>query len=127
LAVGSVGAVSAALPLFAFAQFASPSSNVGLFGFLETLGNLIALATPVVAALAVLYFFWGLAEYVLRSGDEKKKEEGRNIMIWGVVALFVMISVWGLIRVLQETFDLDSTQQVDIPVVDVTNRTGGNR
>ena len=71
---------------------------------LGVFSDLINLAIPVVIALAVLYFFWGLAQYVLYSGDEGKKEEGRNIMIYGIIALFVMVSVWGLIGILQRTF-----------------------
>ena len=88
-----------AVPLFASAQ------NLGTV--LGVFSDIINLAIPVVLALAVLYFFWGLAQYIL-SADEKK-EEGRNIMIYGVIALFVMVSVWGLIALLQDTFDVGGT------------------
>jgi hypothetical protein len=120
LAAMGIGAAAALLPLFVFAQTGSVEvqdvdSEEGLFGIVKSLGNLIAVATPVVAGLAVLYFFWGLAEYVLNSGDEKKKEQGRNIMIWGTVALFIMVSVWGLVRALQDTFGLDPEQEIFIP------------
>jgi len=81
-------------------------SAQNLQGVLGTFSNLINLAIPVVLALAVLYFFWGLAQYVLAQGSEDKREEGRNIMIWGIIALFVMVSVWGLIRLLQDTFNV---------------------
>ena len=69
-----------------------------------TVGNIIGALTPLVVALALLFFFWGLAKYILAAGDESKQAEGRSIMIWGVVALFVMVSVWGLVQVLQQTF-----------------------
>ncbi|MFC1731323.1 pilin [candidate division KSB1 bacterium] len=78
----------------------------GLGGVLGTFSNLINLAIPIVLALAVLYFFWGLAQYILAQGSEDKREEGRNIMIWGIIALFVMVSIWGLIRLLQDTFNV---------------------
>ena len=86
------------IPLFASAQ--------NLQGLLNAFSELLNLAIPVVIALAVLYFFWGLAQYILNSGDETKKSEGRSIMIYGIIALFVMVSVWGLIRLLQETFNV---------------------
>ncbi len=54
--------------------------------------------------LALIFFFWGLAKYILSAGDEEKKTEGRNIMIYGVIALFVMVSVWGLTTLLGNTF-----------------------
>ena len=86
------------VPLFANAQ--------NLQGVLGTFSDLINLAIPLVIALAVLYFFWGLAQYILSQGSEDKREEGKNIMIWGIIALFVMVSVWGLIKLLQETFNV---------------------
>lgn len=82
------------------------ASAQNLQGVLGIFSDLINLAIPIVIALAVLYFFWGLAQYILNSSDESKKEEGRTIMIYGIIALFVMVSVWGLIRLLQETFNV---------------------
>ncbi len=72
---------------------------------LDEISRLIGLATPIVVALALLYFFWGLANYILNSGDDKKKDEGKRIMIWGIIALFVMVSVWGIVNVIQDTFN----------------------
>src|SRR3989344_4902770 len=60
--------------------------------------DLIQLAIPVIAGLALLVFFKGLAAFIAKSGDEKSHAEGRNLMVWGLVALFVMVSVWGIIR-----------------------------
>ncbi len=103
-------AVTALTPLFAFAADAQ--------SILNEVSRLIGLATPIVVALALLYFFWGLANYILNSGDEKKKDEGRRIMIWGIIALFVMVSVWGLVNVIQDTFNISNQQSVDVPYVD---------
>ena len=75
------------------------------------------LLIPIVFALALLYFFWGLATYILSSGDPEKKEEGRNKMVWGIVALFVMASIWGLVNFLQDALDIDegSAPTIEIP------------
>lgn len=89
-----------------------------LFGVLDVFGDLINLATPIVVALALLYFFWGLAQYILNSSDDKKQKEGKNIMIWGIIALFVMVSVWGIINVVRDTFNLDDNT-IDVPIVDI--------
>jgi len=63
-------------------------------------GNLIGL----VFALALLFFLWGLAKYIFAAGDEAAKETGKNIMFWGIIALFIMASVLGIIALLQEIF-----------------------
>ena len=68
--------------------------------------NIVGAALPVVIALAVILFFWGLAMFILHSGDETKRSEGRQIMIWGIITLFVMISVWGLVAVIATTFSI---------------------
>ena len=47
--------------------------------------------------IALLGFFWGLAQFVFAAGDEDKKAQGRQHMIWGIIALFVMVAVWGLV------------------------------
>ncbi|MCW9054667.1 MAG: hypothetical protein OQJ98_01635 [Candidatus Pacebacteria bacterium] len=76
----------------------------GLQGVLGVFSDLINLAIPLVIALAVLLFFWGLATYIMKAGEEK--EQGRDLMIWGIIALFVMVSIWGLVRLLQDTFNV---------------------
>ncbi|PIT90869.1 hypothetical protein COU17_03415 [Candidatus Kaiserbacteria bacterium CG10_big_fil_rev_8_21_14_0_10_49_17] len=101
-----------ALPSFAFAA-------TGLQGVLQTVGTLISSAIPIVLALAVLAFFWGLMKYIFSAGDADKQEEGRNIMIWGIIALFVMVSVWGLVRLLQDTFNISKDSTIDAPTVNI--------
>jgi len=53
------------------------------------------LLIPLVFTLALLFFFWGVAKYIWSVGTDK--EEGRKIMIWGIIALFVMSCVWGIV------------------------------
>lgn len=48
--------------------------------------------------LAFLYFFWGMALFVLNSNDQKKRQEGRDHMMWGVIGLFIVFSVWGILN-----------------------------
>jgi len=60
--------------------------------------GLIKLTIPVLVGLALLAFIWGLVKFIFRvGGDEKAVSEGKNLMIWGLIALFVMLSAWGII------------------------------
>ncbi len=59
---------------------------------------------PIVFSLALLYFLYGVANYIYKAGDVKSRQEGINIMLWGIIGLFVMTSVWGLVNLLRETF-----------------------
>lgn len=58
---------------------------------------------------AVVYFLLGVLKYMSKAGDDKEQEEGRKMMLYGIIGLFVMISVWGLVNVLGGTFVLDNS------------------
>lgn len=89
-----------------------------LAGVINVIGSLVTQLTPLVVALALLFFFWGLAMFILAAGDKDKKDKGKAVMVWGVIALFIMVSVWGIISVVRETFGLQNTQ-INVPGVEV--------
>lgn len=63
---------------------------------------------PLIFTLAVAFFVWGVVQYMLASADEHKKEMGKQYMVWGIIALTVMVSVWGLVNLVGNTFGLDT-------------------
>jgi fumarate reductase subunit D len=81
--------------------FAAPSD---LTEFIGLLSGIVGSVVPLVVGLAVLAFFWGLANFILGAGNEQKRVEGKQVMIWGIIALFVIISVWGIVALLTTTF-----------------------
>jgi len=85
-----------------------------LNSLLEAFGRLINTALPIVIALGLLFFFYGLALFIFKSGDPEEQKKGRSIMIWGVVALFVMVSVWGLVRFLNTAFGVQQEQRPNV-------------
>ena len=78
---------------------------------LDNIGDLLATALhwinayliPLLIAVAVIVFFWGIVRYIA-SGGEDGKGKGRSLMLWGVLALFVMVSVFGILQILKGTF-----------------------
>ena len=63
---------------------------------------------PLLFSLAIVMFIWGVIQYVINDSDEGKKEKGRNFMIWGIIALTVMVSIWGLVSIIGSTFNVDT-------------------
>ena len=61
--------------------------------------------------LAIVVFFWGLIKY-LWSIDNENAHEGLKIMFWGLICIFVMVSIWGIIRLLQSTLKVTSTDPI---------------
>ena len=65
---------------------------------------------PLIFALAVAAFVWGVVQFFfLNADDVEKKSKGKQFMIWGIIALTVMVSVWGLVKIVGNTFGIDST------------------
>lgn len=80
-----------------------PSISFALFGGLKELlagiSKILNSLVPLLIGLAVLYFLWGLGQFILKdAGNDKTRAEGKQKMLWGVIALFVMISLYGIIK-----------------------------
>jgi Type IV secretion system pilin len=73
------------------------STLVGMFiGMIQTL-------VPLIVGLTLLYFIWGIFQLV-RSNSEDARKEAIGVITYGIVSLFVMVSVWGLVGILTSTF-----------------------
>src|ERR1700749_3199988 len=83
---------------------------------LHLLGDIV----PLLFLVALFYFIWGLVGYIVKSGDEKAKAEGKWKMIWGAIGLFEMISVWGIVQIVQGELFGDSSVPAGIPVIHKT-------
>lgn len=99
----SIGASAVALalvaPLTAFAAL-NNLSDVGSF-IINTIQNIFV---PVLFALAFIVFLWGVFDvFILGAQSEETKERGKNLMLWGLIGFFVMVSVWGLVNILTGT------------------------
>lgn len=89
------------LPQVSFAAFDKIKS------LLRDFKSLLDLLIPIIFALALLFFFWGLAQFI-RSVSDKTIQEGKNKMIWGIIALFVMISIWGIIKYIGDSVGIET-------------------
>jgi hypothetical protein len=67
---------------------------------------LIKSVVPLILALAVIMFIWGVVQYVINDQEEAKREKGKQFMIWGIIGLTVMIGIWGLVSILGSTFGI---------------------
>lgn len=106
-------------PVLALAQIPTGGDPnlTTLQSFVTAVGRLVNLALPIVVGLALLGFFWGLVKYIFAAGDGEKIDEGKSLMIWSVVALFVMVSVWGLVGFIGRTFGIGQGGSAPVPKV----------
>ena len=64
-------------------------------------------ALLVIFALGFLLFVYGLVEFLLKINEGGKNEEGKQHMVWGVVGMLVMVSVYGILSLIDNTLGLD--------------------
>jgi len=77
--------------------------------------NLLPLAVAILSAFAVVYFVWGVVLFIAQTSSDQAREDGKQRMFWGIVALFVLVSVWGLVVLLQTIIGVDGTSTPTAP------------
>ena len=66
-----------------------------------------AVLVPVLFALAFIAFLYGIAKaYIFSGGEPEEVKKGHKLVLWGIVGFVVMISLWGLVNVVANTFGL---------------------
>ncbi len=104
------------LPVLAFAGGANQTLG-NVTTLVQGAGNILKLLIPMAFALAIIYFFYGVAKYIGKGGDPKAQEEGKNIMIYGVIGIAVMASVYGIVAYLQSTVGITPGTTINVPTV----------
>lgn len=85
---------------------AAPQDLSGLIALLVSPLNAIV---GLLSGVALLAFIWGIVKYIANAGDSTKAKEGRKVMVAGVLGLFVLFSIWGILRLLITQFGIDTT------------------
>lgn len=115
IAASSFAALSLALPALASAATLT-DTLVFISRFLNGIIGLFI-------TLAIVVFFWGLIKYLWNMSTEDA-HESLKLMFWGLISIFVMVSIWGIIRLLQSTLQVTSTDPI-IPKGIQVNPSGG--
>ncbi len=92
-----------AVPSMLYAQ----ANDVG--GLLQVGGSILNSFVTVLIGVALVGLLFGIIKYVQAGDQEKNREEGRPYMLYGIIALFVMVSFWGLVQVLITSVNLNNS------------------
>lgn len=77
------------------------SGSTGFIGLLNTV------VVPVIFAFAFAAFIWGVVNYFfLSGGDEGKRTEGKQFVLWGILGMVVLLSVWGFVNLVLSTLGI---------------------
>lgn len=62
--------------------------------------------------VALLYFFYGIFQFVWKAGEDKDREEGKRSIVWGIIGMFIMIGVFGIIHIILNTFGIEQDPSI---------------
>lgn len=103
-----MGSIKAYAPVVSFLTFAIPAivfaAPANLTELIFLLTDTLLLVIPVIFGLALVAILWTGAKLILHADNERERAENVNMLIWGIVILFVMVSIWGLVNLLKNTF-----------------------
>jgi len=94
--ISFIGTSALAMPFLAFAQ-----TDAG--GILATIATLVNRIIPILIALILVFFIYQVVLFVF---SEDKRESAKKGMINGVIGLLIVLSIWGIIGVIQNTFNI---------------------
>ena len=70
-------------------------------------------------ALAIMYFLWGIFEFIQNADNEEKRSAGKQHMIYGVIGIVIMMGVFAILNIIMATFGIQGitpeSGQVTLP------------
>ena len=88
------------------------AAAVTINDIITTFKGILGAVIPFFMVLATVIFLWGVIQYITAGGEEEKIKSGRTYMIWGIIALFVMIAIWGLVNILASTTNIGTNNTI---------------
>lgn len=81
--------------------------------------DILDAATIVLVVAGIVVYFYGVSTNILNFSDEGG-EKLKAYFFWGIIVLFVMVSIWGILRLLQNTLFGGNQFSTAVPVVQTT-------
>lgn len=87
-----------------------------MFSILRTIGGILGYIIPILITLGVIYFIFGVVQYVI-SADEEVKKTAKSRIIQGLIGIFIITSFWGVLSVVENTFSVGGGKINSVPCI----------
>jgi len=70
--------------------------------------DIINIIIPLLITLAIVLFFYHTGKGIFGQGKDSgaAKADLKQTLLWGVIIIFVMVSIWGILNMIGSEFDL---------------------
>ena len=82
---------------------------------LENTIDIVRLVTELVWVLTLVVFGWGIVKLISAAGSPEKLKEAKGIIWWGIIGMFMLASIIGIIVFAQKYFGIHGVQIIDVP------------
>jgi hypothetical protein len=107
-----------ALPMLANAQgvgIVSTTPQQGVIGLIQFANTALNDVMVLLITAAIVSLFYAIVRYIFSSAGGEAKAGYLNIIMYSVIAIFVMVSIWGIIHLLQATFGVNNSNSAETP------------
>jgi hypothetical protein len=88
--------------VFLFPSLATAAAPTDFKGLLGIFNEIIGVLVGFVFTFTVFVIIWGIMQaWILNPGDERAVEKGKRIALIGIIALAIMLSIWGILSILR--------------------------
>jgi uncharacterized membrane protein YidH (DUF202 family) len=74
--------------------------------------NIVRSLTLLLFAIAMVVFMYGLFNYLVNISDKTKREKSKEFIVYGLLGLFVMVSVWGFVTIVSNSLGLGGAKLI---------------
>ena len=92
---------------------AADDSRIGLI--IRNTTRLIELTAVLVWTLSLVVFGWGIVKFIVAASNEEELKKAKGILWWGVIGIFVLATVVGIIEFFQRYFGIRGVQIINAP------------
>jgi hypothetical protein len=74
---------------------------------IESIGSIVSTRLiPLMILLALVYIAYAVFEYIAEGAESQAKEEKKQKIFWGVIGLFIIVSIWALVAIVANSFGI---------------------
>jgi hypothetical protein len=82
-----------------------------------SVGDIVTKLIPLVIAIGLLVFIWSVIKFIANSHDAEARSAGLRQMGWGIVGLFAIVSVWGIVSLLANIVGITPVTALVLPTI----------